>query len=96
MLNVIYRFWRNWRFHHYWKFTDIEIRNAPTLIACTSQYNGTYLTNEGWGTVWYDSDLDGFGDLTDLFPNDSTQWLDQDNDGYGDNAGGTTPDGCDW
>lgn len=74
--------------------TDIEIRNAPNLIACTSQYNGTYLTNEGWGTVWYDSDLDGFGDLTDLFPNDSTQWVDQDNDGYGDNAGGTTPDGC--
>ena len=63
---------------------DIEIRNAPTLIACTfTVFNGTYLTNEGWGTVWYDSDLDGFGDLTDLFPNDSTQWLDQDNDGYG-------------
>ena len=73
---------------------DIEIRNAPELLACTSEYNGTYLTPQGWGTVWYDSDLDSIGDLTDLFPNDATQWSDQDNDGYGDNAGGTTPDGC--
>jgi len=73
---------------------DVEIRNAPELLACTSEYNGTYLTPQGWGTVWYDSDLDGIGDLTDLFLNDATQWSDQDSDGYGDNAGGTTPDGC--
>ncbi len=73
---------------------DVEIRNAPELLACTSEYNGTFLTPQGWGNVWYDSDQDGTGDLSDLFPNDSTQWSDQDNDGYGDNAGGTTPDGC--
>jgi len=73
---------------------DIEIRNAPNLLACTSEHNGTYLTPQGWGNVWYDSDQDGTGDLSDIFPNDSTQWSDQDNDGYGDNAGGTTPDGC--
>lgn len=41
-----------------------------------------------------DSDLDGWADQEDSFPNDITQWHDIDGDGYGDNAGGTTPDAC--
>ena len=33
-----------------------------------------------------DSDGDGYGDIIDAFPNDSTEWLDSDGDGVGDNA----------
>ena len=33
-----------------------------------------------------DSDGDGFGDNSDVFPNDPSEWYDTDNDTYGDNA----------
>jgi len=35
---------------------------------------------------WKDSDGDGVGDNTDVFPNDSNEWSDLDNDGIGDNS----------
>ena len=41
-----------------------------------------------------DSDMDGWADEQDSFPDDVTQWHDIDADGYGDNAGGTSPDAC--
>ena len=41
-----------------------------------------------------DSDLDGWSDLNDAFPNESSQHSDGDDDGYGDNADGTLPDSC--
>jgi hypothetical protein len=33
-----------------------------------------------------DSDGDGYGDIIDAFPNDSSEWLDSDGDGIGDNS----------
>ncbi len=39
-----------------------------------------------------DSDGDGIGDNTDIFPTDPTQWSDMDGDGYGDNPGGSNSD----
>ena len=41
-----------------------------------------------------DSDQDGWADVQDTHPDDTTQWSDIDGDGYGDNPGGTTPDAC--
>lgn len=41
-----------------------------------------------------DTDADGWSDLVDSFPNDSTQYFDEDLDGYGDTATGNFPDGC--
>ena len=41
-----------------------------------------------------DSDFDGFSDVNDDYPNDTTQWADSDGDGYGDNPLGTNGDGC--
>ena len=41
-----------------------------------------------------DSDFDGWSDLNDAFPNESSQHSDTDDDGYGDNADGTLPDSC--
>ena len=41
-----------------------------------------------------DSDLDGYGDFTDAFPNNPEQWVDSDGDGYGDNQGFNTSDSC--
>ena len=35
---------------------------------------------------WLDSDGDGIGDNSDIFPNDPLEWQDTDNDGYGDNS----------
>jgi hypothetical protein len=40
-------------------------------------------TKDRWGCP--DADADGWSDLNDAFPNDTTQWFDQDGDGYGDN-----------
>ena len=39
-----------------------------------------------------DTDLDGWADADDAFPEDSTQTLDADGDGYGDNLYGASPD----
>ena len=44
--------------------------------------------------VTSDSDGDGYGDISDLFPNDGQQWADSDGDGWGDNASGTYGDDC--
>ena len=41
-----------------------------------------------------DSDLDGWVDSIDAFPNDSSQWQDSDGDGYGDNSSATNGDDC--
>ena len=49
-------------------------------------------TNDVYGCV--DSDGDGYSDLNDLWPNDSTQWYDDDMDGFGDESSGTAPDQC--
>jgi len=73
---------------------DVPVSNAPTILACNTNENATFITSNGWGTIWKDSDLDGTGDLTDAFPSISSQWSDFDNDGYGDNPGGISPDSC--
>ncbi len=49
-------------------------------------------TNDVYGCV--DSDGDGYSDLNDVWPNDSTQWYDDDMDGFGDENSGTDPDQC--
>ena len=41
-----------------------------------------------------DSDLDGYSDRIDVFPNDSSQHSDSDGDGYGDNSLGFNGDDC--
>ena len=50
---------------------------------------------DGWILVYgTDSDGDGVGDGTDVFPNDPSQWYDRDGDGFGDNLSGTNGDDC--
>ena len=49
-------------------------------------------TNDVFGCV--DSDGDGYSDLNDLWPDDSSQWYDDDMDGYGDESSGTAADQC--
>ena len=49
-------------------------------------------TNDVYGCV--DSDGDGYSDLNDVWPNDSTQWYDGDMDGFGDENSGTDADQC--
>ncbi|MGB2275764.1 MAG: hypothetical protein ACPH5S_02175, partial [Candidatus Poseidoniaceae archaeon] len=44
--------------------------------------------------VTTDSDGDGYGDISDVFPNDGEQWADSDGDGWGDNASGLYGDDC--
>ena len=39
-----------------------------------------------------DTDGDGYNDLIDAFPSDSSQYSDIDGDGYGDNQSGNAPD----
>ena len=73
----------------------------------TAQYNGS--NSEGlvldacpndWGNATEDMpgcpdrDGDGYSDLTDVFPDDSTQWKDTDGDGWGDEPTGNDPDAC--
>lgn len=41
-----------------------------------------------------DLDGDGYADVDDFFPQESSQWRDQDSDGYGDNPNGFLPDAC--
>ena len=49
-------------------------------------------TNDVYGCI--DTDGDGYSDLNDLWPNDSSQWYDDDLDGFGDASSGTDPDQC--
>ena len=39
-----------------------------------------------------DADSDGYSDMNDVFPTDSSQWSDADGDGFGDNPSGNSPD----
>ena len=57
--------------------------------ACTYTY-GNISTGNYVGCPDYDGD--GYADVEDAFPTDSTQWLDSDGDGYGDNQSGNNPD----
>ncbi|MGB1474783.1 MAG: hypothetical protein ACPG73_01115 [Candidatus Poseidoniaceae archaeon] len=41
-----------------------------------------------------DQDFDGWADIDDRFPFDSSQWLDDDNDGYGNELNGFEGDSC--
>ena len=46
----------------------------------------TFKSSDAEIVFWeVDSDLDGIGDNSDIFPNDSEEWLDDDNDGLGNN-----------
>ena len=45
-------------------------------------------------TYGVDTDGDGVGDGTDVFPYDSSQWADRDGDGFGDNLSGWQGDNC--
>ena len=50
---------------------------------------------DGWIMVYgTDSDGDGIGDGTDIFPHDGSQWYDRDGDGFGDNITGFQGDDC--
>lgn len=50
---------------------------------------------DGWIVVYgTDTDGDGVGDGTDVFPLDSSQWFDRDGDGFGDNITGFQGDDC--
>ncbi|MGY8754124.1 MAG: FG-GAP-like repeat-containing protein [Candidatus Poseidoniales archaeon] len=49
-------------------------------------------TNDRYGCL--DSDTDGWSNIIDVFPADSTQYADSDSDGYGDSNRGNLPDAC--
>jgi hypothetical protein len=53
---------------------------------------GTSIRTETYGCI--DTDSDGYADIIDDLPNESTQWWDQDGDGYGDNMAGQKADYC--
>ena len=77
---------------------DIEDRANPTLTgsydtdgyaeAVTISGNYAYIADGYGGLVilGLDSDNDGFADMIDDLPNDSTEWEDSDGDGVGDNS----------
>ncbi|MGI9917277.1 choice-of-anchor U domain-containing protein, partial [Vibrio owensii] len=44
----------------------------------------------------YDSDLDGYPDSEDTFPNDPSEWIDSDNDSVGDNSDAFPSDPNEW
>ena len=56
------------------------------------------LQNDGFlqtiSLVTSDSDGDGYGDISDVFPNNGQQWADTDGDGWGDNTSGFFGDDC--
>ena len=53
---------------------------GPTPDSCSSVFGNS--TRDVYGCI--DSDGDGFSDLNDKFPNNSSKWLDTDNDGVED------------
>ena len=59
--------------------------------SCLTVY-GTSTKNNTLGCV--DGDDDGWADLDDKFPHDSSQWADTDGDGYGDQLNGFEGDAC--
>ena len=58
---------------------------------CPAVSGGSF---EGGTYGCLDTDLDGWANIVDDFPNEITQWLDSDGDGYGDNGAGFEGDGC--
>ncbi len=67
------------------------VEGATQQDACPTQ-SGTSWQSEILGCP--DSDGDGWYNLMDDLPLDSTQWVDVDGDGFGDNSSGQQPDAC--
>ncbi len=65
-----------------------HFNNEGRPVGITISGDFVYVTAGYGGLVIFstDSDNDGFYDLIDVFPNDSTEWFDSDNDGIGDNS----------
>jgi len=64
------------------------LENGQYLANITLYRMDTVLADSSW-TFWVgynDSDGDGFVDIIDIFPNDSSEWTDSDIDGVGDNS----------
>ncbi|MDP7000862.1 MAG: hypothetical protein QGH90_03075, partial [Candidatus Poseidoniaceae archaeon] len=61
---------------------------------CPNTPLGAATDQDGCIVAGVDSDQDGWDDIDDPFPADSTQWADSDNDGYGDNSTGLNADRC--
>ena len=70
-------------------YGDNASGNSPD--ACPTQF-GT--SNQAGRLGCADSDGDGYADIDDAFPSESTQWADGDNDGFGDEATGYQADAC--
>ena len=59
---------------------------------CANTTAGASVDQNGCELSQRDSDGDGYNDLIDAFPNDSSQYSDMDGDGYGDDPTGNSPD----
>ena len=70
-------------------YGDNASGNSPD--ACPTQF-GTSTEMGRLGCA--DTDGDGYADVDDAFPSESTQWNDTDGDGYGDEASGFEGDAC--
>ena len=57
-------------------------------------YNELWNSFQGGVLGCLDSDNDGWADIIDAFPQESTQWNDTDGDGFGDNPNGKNADEC--
>ena len=66
------------------------VANEYDLCANTSA--GAIVDQDGCELSQKDSDGDGYNDLIDAFPTDSSQYSDMDGDGYGDDPTGNSPD----
>ena len=66
------------------------VQNEYDLCANTTA--GAAVDTNGCELSQKDSDGDGYNDLIDAFPSDSSQYSDLDGDGYGDNPNGNAPD----
>jgi hypothetical protein len=80
--------WTQWSDFDNDGYGDNENGTGPD--ACPEQKGSSW--QGGYGCP--DSDRDGWGDLVDSFPVDSTQWNDTDEDGYGDSNFGKDSDSC--
>ncbi|SVE60610.1 uncharacterized protein METZ01_LOCUS513464, partial [marine metagenome] len=58
------------------------------------QYSENFFGASEISIYWSDYDADGYHDLVDAMPTESTQHTDLDGDGYGDNPNGVLPDSC--
>jgi len=69
-------------------YEDAAFSNASNLDDCPSTYGSSYVDRFGCSDI----DGDGWSDIGDSHPSDSTQITDIDGDGFGDNASGINPD----